>query len=135
MSSSAALGYRCTVCRRDYSFDEATYTCPADGGNLDVLLDYEAISRASSPKAIGESRDESIWRYLSLLPVEDPGLHGTALARSLKEAVGFRPSSFSQRRRRPSSAARRGGERRGVHPTARSAVPCRPGSSTGRRDR
>ena len=86
MSSSAALGYRCTVCRRDYSFDEATYTCPADGGNLDVLLDYEAISRASSPKVIGDSRDESIWRYLSLLPVEDPGLHGTAL-----RAVGWTP--------------------------------------------
>ena len=86
MSSSAALGYRCTVCRRDYSFDEVSYTCPADGGNLDVLLDYKAISRASSPKAIGESRDESIWRYLSLLPVEDPGLHGTAL-----RAVGWTP--------------------------------------------
>ncbi|HLB65427.1 MAG TPA: pyridoxal-phosphate dependent enzyme [Anaerolineales bacterium] len=86
MSSSAALGYHCSVCRRDYSFDDVSYTCPADGGNLDVLLDYKAISRASSPKAIGESRDESIWRYLSLLPVEDPGLHGTAL-----RAVGWTP--------------------------------------------
>ena len=47
----------------------------------------------------------------------------TALARSLKEAVGFRPSSFTSSRRTPAHSARRGVSRIGVQP----------GSSDGRR--
>jgi len=86
LSPSHALGYRCSVCRREYSFSEISYTCPADGGNLDILLDYEAIRRICSPSSIAENREESIWRYLPLLPVQDPGLEGTAL-----RAVGRTP--------------------------------------------
>ena len=40
----------------------------------------------------------------------------TALARSLKEAVGFRPSSFTSSRRTPAHSARRGVSRIGVQP-------------------
>jgi threonine synthase len=80
------LGYRCSVCRREYSFGEISYTCPDDGGNLDIVLDYKAIRRICSPRSIAENREESIWRYLPLLPVRDPGLEGTAL-----RAVGRTP--------------------------------------------
>jgi threonine synthase len=80
------LGYRCSVCRREYSFGEISYTCPDDGGNLDIVLDYKAIRRICSPRSIAENREESIWRYLPLLPVHDPGLEGTAL-----RAVGRTP--------------------------------------------
>ena len=33
------IGYRCSICHKDYAPEEVTYTCPADGGNLDVILD------------------------------------------------------------------------------------------------
>lgn len=79
-------GYRCSVCGAEHGPTELTYTCQADGGNLDVLLDYQAIRSSTSPGAIADSRDPSIWRYLPLLPVEDPGRVGTPL-----RAVGWTP--------------------------------------------
>ncbi len=86
------LGYRCSVCGRRYAPPEVTYICPDDGGNLDVLLDLEAVGRATSPGSIEGSGEASIWRYLPLLPVEDPGHDGTPL-----KAVGWTPLFRSQR--------------------------------------
>src|SRR3990170_6778848 len=67
--SVRALGYRCSVCGVEYSLEAVTYTCPADGGNLDVVLDAAAIAAATTPERISQSRDYSIWRYTPLLPV------------------------------------------------------------------
>ncbi len=80
------LGYRCSVCAHAFNPDEATYDCPHDGGNLDVLLDIPAIQAGTSPGALSQSKDHSIWRYLPLLPVDDPGLQGTLL-----RTVGWTP--------------------------------------------
>lgn len=82
------LGYRCSLCGADYAPDEAQYICPKHGdmGNLDVVLDYAAINRTASPESISASRDFSLWRYLPLLPVADPGAHGTPL-----RAAGWTP--------------------------------------------
>lgn len=80
------LGYRCSRCQTEYGLGEVTYTCPKDGGNLDVQLDYRAIRTASSPGRIAASREGSIWRYLPLLPVERPGHEATPLW-----AVGWTP--------------------------------------------
>ncbi len=79
-------GYHCSLCASEYGPGEVTYTCPKDGGNLDVVLDYAAIRRAWSPEKIAASREPSIWRYLPLLPVDEPGHEGTAL-----HAVGWTP--------------------------------------------
>ncbi|MGD2059090.1 MAG: threonine synthase [Anaerolineales bacterium] len=79
-------GYRCSVCGTSYEPDEVTYTCPKDGGNLDVLLDYDRINQLSSPEKIESSADHSIWRYLDLIPVDNPGHRGTPLW-----AVGWTP--------------------------------------------
>ncbi|MCS6910457.1 MAG: threonine synthase [Anaerolineales bacterium] len=46
---------------------------------MDVILDYATIKRQASPVSIGAWRDPSLWRYLPLLPVADPGAHGTPL--------------------------------------------------------
>lgn len=73
------LGYQCSLCGREYSPAEVTYTCPQDGGNLDVVLDIQAVLRAASPRAIFASADHSLWRYLPLLPVADPGAYETPL--------------------------------------------------------
>lgn len=73
------LGYRCSLCAREYGPEEVTYTCPDDGGNLDVLLDYVELSKGTTFGSITQSQDRSIWRYLPLLPVLDPGHYGTPL--------------------------------------------------------
>jgi len=83
---SKFIGYRCSVCGKQYGPDDVTYTCPDDGGNLDVLLDMAKIRVSSSPGQISASRDGSIWRYLPLLPVGDPGHENTPL-----RAVGWTP--------------------------------------------
>lgn len=75
------LGYRCSLCGAEYTLAQVDYVCPkhGDSGNLDVVLDDAAIQRLASPASIGASRDPSLWRYLPLLPVADPGAHGTPL--------------------------------------------------------
>ncbi|PWB52339.1 MAG: threonine synthase [Anaerolineales bacterium] len=70
---SKFTGYRCSLCGRSYSPEEVIYTCPADGGNLDVILDFQYINQHYTPQDIFLSREASIWRYLPLLAVDDPG--------------------------------------------------------------
>jgi threonine synthase len=72
-------GYRCSLCGREYSNTEITYTCPKDGGNLDVLLDYESIRRKVEVDVLLSSGESGLWKYLPLLPVADPGGRGTVL--------------------------------------------------------
>ncbi len=67
-------GYRCSICKEEYLPGQVTYTCPKDGGNLDVVLDYEAIRSKYQPEDMVSRRDFSLWRYLPLLPVSEyPG--------------------------------------------------------------
>jgi threonine synthase len=80
------LGYRCSLCRKEYTPDELIYTCPIDGGNLDVVLDISDIAQRFSPEDIFDSFDRSLWRYLPLLPVIDPGGFDTPL-----RAAGYTP--------------------------------------------
>lgn len=79
-------GYRCSRCGDTYTLDEVTYLCPNDGGVLDVVLDIDSIKKGITPEKIFSSSDYSMWRYLPLLPVNDPGYHGTPL-----RAVGWTP--------------------------------------------
>ena len=72
-------GYRCSLCATEYTPDQVTYTCPKDGGNLDVVLDLERIRKDWSPKRFSADWEPSLWRYLPLLPVEDPGGAGTPI--------------------------------------------------------
>lgn len=79
-------GYRCSVCGREYRADAFLYTCPQDGGNLDVILPYDAIRQQYTVNQIAASADYSLWRYLPLLPVADPGGGNTPL-----RMVGWTP--------------------------------------------
>jgi threonine synthase len=72
-------GYQCSLCHAQYAPGEVTYTCPKDGGNLDVLVDVESIRRHTAVKEILANSEQSLWRYLPLLPVADPGGQGTPL--------------------------------------------------------
>ena len=107
-------GYRCSLCGTHYSPDEITYTCPMDGGNLDVLLDYETIQRQISPKDIFAGEERSLWRYLPLLPIADPGGTGTPfraaggtpvfVARRLAEELGLRYLWVKDESRNPTAS-------------------------------
>ena len=80
-------GYRCSVCGSEYESSEELYLCPKDRGCLDVLLNTETIRKTSGPgQLMQEGRELSHWRYLPLLPVNDPGGQGTPLRR-----VGWTP--------------------------------------------
>lgn len=79
-------GYCCSLCGTRYEPDEVQYTCPKDGGNLDVLLDVSAINKHYRIEDITSRTDYSLWRYAPLLPVDDPGGEGTPL-----RTVGWTP--------------------------------------------
>ncbi len=80
------IGYRCSLCGQEYGLDEVQYTCPKDGGNLDVILDYVTLRQQVHPVDIAASKEPSLWRYLPLLPVGEPGGEGTPL-----HAAGWTP--------------------------------------------
>lgn len=75
------LGYQCSLCGVHYAYapKEIVYTCPKCGesGNLDVRLDYAAINYSITPAHLAAARDNSLWRYLPLLPVNEPKFMGT----------------------------------------------------------
>jgi threonine synthase len=73
------VGYRCSLCGEQYSLSDVTYTCPKDGGNLDVVLDYDSIKSKYTPDDILSRNDPSLWRYLPLLPVQEPPGEATPL--------------------------------------------------------
>ncbi len=73
------LGYCCSLCGTEYAADEVSYTCPKDGGNLDVTLDYDAIKTKYQPEDLLSRNDPSLWRYAPLLPVNAPEGDSTPL--------------------------------------------------------
>jgi len=87
-------GLACHLCGATYPA-EALWVCSQCLGPLEVTYDYEAVRKAISRSLI-ESRPNSIWRYLELLPVEEPrtgfnsGFTPLVRARRLAEALGVR---------------------------------------------
>jgi threonine synthase len=80
------IGYRCSLCDHEYLPGQVTYTCPNDGGNLDVILNYDSIRQKFQREDLTFRAEDSLWRYLPLLPVPNPGAEGTPL-----RAVGWTP--------------------------------------------
>jgi threonine synthase len=79
-------GYRCSLCGTEYLPGQVTYTCPKDGGNLDIVLDYDYIKKKFHPEDITSRTESSLWRYLPLLPVNEPDGDSTPL-----HAAGWTP--------------------------------------------
>ncbi len=86
------LGFKCSLCGEEYQPGQVEYSCPADGGNLDVILDIDRIRKEYSPGTVINKLDQSLWRYLPLLPVDDPGGIATPL-----RAAGMTPVFFLDR--------------------------------------
>ncbi len=72
-------GYRCSLCGAEYAPGAVSYTCPNDGGNLDICLDFDAIRENCQPEVLIAAGEPGLGKYLPLLPVADPGGQGTAL--------------------------------------------------------
>lgn len=70
------LGYRCTICGREYPFGPELMTCPACGekGILDVVYDYAAVKKVLTRESLAADRDNSMWRYRALMPLRGEGL-------------------------------------------------------------
>ena len=109
MSSCATLAGGAVRGAKMIAFCPTAADIPASAA---PALPVEAVTTTSAP----------IWRARAT---------STALARSLNEAVGLRPSSFTHRWRRSSFSANCAGAKTGVPPAARSGVPSPPGSATG----
>lgn len=111
---SEFIGYRCSLCSTEYAPSQVTYTCPKDGGNLDVVLDYAGIRQRFEVNDISSRSDTSLWRYLPLLPVSDPGFEGTPLrnagwtptykADRLAEPLGLRNLWIKDEGRNPTAS-------------------------------
>ncbi|MFZ5855460.1 MAG: threonine synthase [Chloroflexota bacterium] len=76
---SKFISYRCSLCGTEYLPGQVTYTCPNDGGNLDVELDYKTIQKKYQPEDIISRGEPSLWRYEPLLPVGIPKGEATPL--------------------------------------------------------
>ena len=72
-------GYKCSLCGTEYLPGQVTYLCPKDGGNLDVILDYEVIRKKYQPEDVTSRKEPSLWKYLPLLPVGEPEGDSTPL--------------------------------------------------------
>ena len=75
-------GYKCSICNKEYLPASVLYTCPQCGGNLDVVIDFEHLGHKYQPEDITSRTDYSLWRYLPLLPIVDPGGERTPLHHS-----------------------------------------------------
>src|SRR5512141_2395266 len=87
------LGFKCVLCGAEYAPGEVAYVCPkhGDDGILDVVYDYAWIGRRTSPAALADDRDRSVWRYRDLLPVEPATLDRLLRADSPLAQVGGTP--------------------------------------------
>ena len=65
------VGFQCVECARNHPVGDIEYVCPACGGNLDVVYDYERIRRQLNKATLAADRNFTIWRYRQLLPVEE----------------------------------------------------------------
>ena len=63
-------GFQCLECAQRVDPGDVRYNCPACGGNLDVLYDYERAARYLTREALARNSTKSMWRYLPLLPIE-----------------------------------------------------------------
>ena len=77
-------GLKCRECGREYPV-EPIHVCEFCFGPLEVVYDYSAIRKVISREKI-EQGPKSLWRYVDLLPVDNPTVGLTAGFTPLKKA-------------------------------------------------
>jgi threonine synthase len=61
---------KCVKCGRTYEATPDLTTCEC-GGILDIVYDYELIKTRLTKEKLATRRDETMWRYRELLPIEE----------------------------------------------------------------
>ncbi len=69
-------GYECTICNSQYEGNDILHTCPKCGqkGILEIIYDYKKIKQSLSKAYLANCMDYTIWRYSSLISVDQPNL-------------------------------------------------------------
>jgi len=68
---------RCLMCEADHAWTPTLFTCPDCGGNLEVVLDTDAVRETHGRHDWVDEELPGVWRYRRLLP-----LRGDAAART-----------------------------------------------------
>ena len=65
---------KCLLCGAEYKPEDVRYTCPKCGseGILEVIYDYDEIKKHFTKELLSRNKKFDMWRYLPLLPVDDP---------------------------------------------------------------
>jgi threonine synthase len=64
-------GFKCFDCGREHGVAEVEYVCPACGGNLDALYDYDRVKAQLTKATLLADRNFTMWRYRALLPIDE----------------------------------------------------------------
>jgi len=65
---------KCLLCGTEYDSNEVKYNCSkcGDEGVLEIIYDYSKMKKDFNRDTLKKNREFSMWRYLPLLPVDDP---------------------------------------------------------------
>jgi len=65
---------KCLICGAEYQPDEVRYTCPkcGDEGVLEIIYKYEDMKKNFNINYLKNNNDYSMWRYLPILPIDEP---------------------------------------------------------------
>ena len=72
---SNLISLKCITCEKEYQPTEIDYTCPSCEpllGTLEVIYDYDAVKKELTRDSLFSNKNFSHWRYLSLLPINNP---------------------------------------------------------------
>ncbi len=66
-------GAKCVICGKFFKKDQFEYICPDHGneGILDIKYDYDSIKKDFTKHCLANNKDQSVWRYGPLLPVNE----------------------------------------------------------------
>src|SRR3989304_8557478 len=73
------LGFKCTLCQKEYEADLELYTCSGCGtqGILDVVYDYKKIKWKVTARSFLANKNYSMWRYAPFMTVREERLDRT----------------------------------------------------------
>jgi threonine synthase len=105
-------GLKCvrSGCGATHSLEEATYTCPKCGANLQVTYDYDRIKETWKRDSLAGNPDLTMWRYMPLYPVQSPiasppiGWSPLFEATRLQEQLGLQSLYIKDDGRNPSAS-------------------------------
>ena len=73
MKKMFCIGYKCTLCGKEFPYNGKMLTCPECGekGILDIQFDYQGIKSALTREKLAANKNFSMFRYAPLLPLRN----------------------------------------------------------------